>query len=425
MKRINTLKFSFLAIIITCLAIQNINAQDQYGWRGPNRDGVYPDTKLLKEWGMEGPELLWETMDAGKGWSSPVIVDNRLYITGMNEDETKETFSAYSLEGEKIYETEYANPWNRSYPDTRTTPTIVGNKAYMVSGMGEVVCIGTKKGDIIWKVDGIAEYGAKPNRFGIAEAPLVYDDKVIFCPGGEKASMIALNRKNGDLIWKSDTLTGTTNYVSPLLIEYKGIKQIIGIVGESIFGVDPDNGEMMWSFEDWGEDKKSRGSGKTATNTPLYRDGQIFMCNGYNLNAYMLKLSDNCKSVTKLWKNSDLDTHHGGFVVVDQTIYGSNWLSNATGNWVAVDWESGETKYETTWEGKGKGSVITADGMLYCFDEKRGYVGLVPVTPEKFEVKSEFKITKGEGPFWAHPVINDGILYIRHGNALMAYSISK
>ena len=425
MKTINKIKFSVLAFIVCCLTIGTIDAQEQHGWRGPNRDGVYPDTGLLKEWGAEGPNLLWETLDAGKGWSSPVIVGDRLYITGMNEDETKEIFSAYTLKGEKIYSKEYGNPWNKSYPDTRTTPTIVGNKAYVVSGLGEVVCIGTKKGDILWSVDGITEYGAKPNRFGIAEAPLVYDDKVIFCPGGQQASMIALNRKNGQLIWKSDTLGGTTNYVSPLLIEYKGIKQIIGIVGESIFGVDPDNGMMMWSFEDWGEDKKSRSSGKTATNTPLYRDGQIFMCNGYNLNAYMLQLSDDCKTVTRLWKNSDLDTHHGGFVVVDQTIYGSNWLSNAIGNWVAVDWNSGETRYETQWEGKGKGSIITADNMLYCFDEKRGYVGLVPVTPEKFEVKSEFKITKGEGPFWAHPVINEGILYIRHGNALMAYAISQ
>ncbi|MCG8578775.1 MAG: PQQ-binding-like beta-propeller repeat protein [Bacteroidales bacterium] len=420
-----TLKITLIAIIVCCLGIQTTTAQNQHGWRGPNRDGAYPDTELLKEWPAEGPELLWETLDAGKGWSSPVIVDDRLYLTGMNEDESKEIFSAYTIKGEKIYSIEYGNPWNKSYPDTRTTPTIVGKKAYVISGLGEVVCIDTKKGDIDWKVDAVAVYGAKPNRFGIAEAPLVYDDKVIFSPGGEQAAMIALNRKNGKLIWKSKALSGTTNYVSPLLIEYKGTKQILGFVGVSIFGVNPDSGEMMWSFEEWGLNSKSRGPGKTATNTPLYKDGQIFYCNGYNLDAYKLQLSDDCKTVSKIWENTDLDTHHGGFVMVDGTIYGSNWLSNATGNWVAVDWNSGETKYETTWEGKSKGAIITADGMLYCIDEKRGFVGLVPATPEKFEVKSEFKITKGEGPFWAHPVIHNGILYIRHGNALMAYSISK
>ncbi|MCG8578776.1 MAG: PQQ-binding-like beta-propeller repeat protein [Bacteroidales bacterium] len=421
----NYLKISLIAVIVCCTGIQTSYAQNQHGWRGPNRDGTYPDTELLKEWAVEGPELLWETLDAGKGWSSPVIANDCLYITGMNEDETKEIFSAYSLNGEKIYSIEYGNPWNKSYPDTRTTPTIAGNKAYVVSGLCEVVCIDTKKGNILWTVDGKSVYGAKPHRFGFAESPLVYKDKVIFCPGGDKASMVALNRKNGKLIWKSDTLGTTTGYASPLLIEHNGSKQIIGLVGASIFGVDPDSGEMIWSFEEWSEKEKPDEFGKGACNTPLFRDGRIFFSNGYDMNAYMLKLSDDGKSVTKLWQNNVLDTQQGGYVVVDQTIYGSNWLSNAKGNWVAIDWENGETRYETTWEGKSKGTVITADGMLYCFDDKRGYVGLVPATPEKFEVKSEFKITKGEGPFWAHPTIHNGILYIRHGNALMAYSIRK
>ncbi|MCT4647980.1 MAG: PQQ-binding-like beta-propeller repeat protein [Carboxylicivirga sp.] len=421
----NNLRINLLAIIVCCIGFQTLDAQSQFGWRGPNRDGIYPDTKLLKDWGSEGPELLWETIDAGKGWSSPVIADDRLYITGMNEDQTKEIFSAYTLDGEKIYEIEYGNPWNKSYPDTRTTPTIVGNKAYVVSGLCKVVCIGTKNGDILWSVDGQKIYGAKPHRFGFAESPLVYKDKVIFCPGGDKASMVALNRKNGKLIWQSDTLGTTTGYASSLLIEHNGTKQIIGLVGASIFGIDPDNGEMRWSFEEWSEKEKPDGFGKGACNTPLFRDGRIFFRNGYDMNAYMLKLSDDGKSVTKLWQNNDLDTQQGGYVVVDNTIYGSNWLSNAKDNWLAIDWENGETRYETTWEGKSKGTVITADGMLYCFDDKRGHVGLVPATPEKFEVKSEFKITKGEGPFWAHPTIHNGILYIRHGNALMAYAISQ
>jgi len=421
----NILKINIIAIIICCLGVETAEAQKQNGWRGPNRDGTYPDTDLLKEWAAEGPELLWETLDAGKGWSSPVMADDRIYITGMNEDETKEIFSAYSLKGEKIYSIEYGNPWNKSYPDTRTTPTIAGNKAYVVSGLCEVVCIDTKKGEIQWTVDGPKIYGAKPHRFGFAESPLVYKDKVIFCPGGDKASMIALNRKNGKLIWKSDALGSTTGYASPLLIEHNGIKQIIGLVGASIFGVDPDNGAMIWSFEEWSEKEKPDEFGKGACNTPLFRDGRIFFSNGYDMNAYMLQLSDDGKSVTKLWQNNDLDTQQGGYVVVDQTIYGSNWLTNAKGNWVAIDWENGKTRYETTWEGKSKGTIISADNMLYCIDDKKGYVGLVAANPEKFDVISEFKITKGEGPFWAHPTIYNGILYIRHGNALMAYSISK
>jgi hypothetical protein len=138
----------------------------------------------------------------------------------------------------------------------------------------------------------------------------------------------------------------------------------------------------------------------------------------------MLQLNTDATAVSLVWRNDDLDTHHGGMVLVDGTIYSTNWISNSQGNWVAVDWNSGVTKYDTPWDGgKGKGSIITADNMLYCYDERRGTVGLVKPNPEKFDVVSEFRITMGEGPHWAHPVIHNGILYIRHGSALMAYKI--
>ena len=127
-----------LAAFATGLAATAI-AQTPYGWRGPTHDGVYPETGLLKQWPANGPEKLWETLDAGKGYSSPVIVDDRIYLTGMNEDETKEIFSAYSLDGKKIYEVVYGNPWDKTYPETRTTPAIDNGKAYVISGSGEIV----------------------------------------------------------------------------------------------------------------------------------------------------------------------------------------------------------------------------------------------------------------------------------------------
>ena len=129
-------------------------AQTPYGWRGPTRSGQYPETGLLKQWPANGPQLLWETLDAGKGYSSPVIVDDRIYLTGMNEDETKEIFSAYSMDGKKIYEVVYGNPWDQTYPETRTTPAIDNGKAYVISGSGEIVCINTADGKIVWSVDG-------------------------------------------------------------------------------------------------------------------------------------------------------------------------------------------------------------------------------------------------------------------------------
>ena len=368
-----------LAAFATGLAATAI-AQTPYGWRGPTHDGVYPETGLLKQWPANGPEKLWETLDAGKGYSSPVIVDDRIYLTGMNEDETKEIFSAYSLDGKKIYEVVYGNPWDKTYPETRTTPAIDNGKAYVISGSGEIVCINTADGKIVWSVDGGKLYERKTGNWGTSECPLVYDNKVIYTPSGDQTTMVALNKETGELVWKSEPLGDSGAYISPILISYKGKRQIIGGTGQSYIGVDPETGKIQWRFTDWGRDGKSGGG--IAPNSPLFKDGKIFFCQGYNINSVMLQLADDLNSVSLVWRNNDLDTHHGGYVLVDGTIYGSNWINNNQGNWVAVDWATGAT-----------------------------------------EVVSEFRITKGEGPHWAHPVLHDGVLYIRHGNAFMAYKV--
>jgi outer membrane protein assembly factor BamB len=427
-----------------------LSAQTPYGWRGPARNGVYPESGLLKIWPQGGPALLWETLDAGKGYSSPVVVGDRLYLTGMNEDETMEIFSAYTLEGKKIYEVEYSAPWNQSYPETRTTPAIENGKAYVISGSGEIACINLADGTIRWKVNGGEMFERKTGAWGTSECPLVFDNKVIYTPSGDQTTMVALDTETGKVVWKSRPLGDVGAYVSPLLITHKGKRQIIGSTGMNLIGVNPETGEIEWTFSEWkrpegpphgarpqggtpppgnrppgGGPPPNRGpQGNIAPNTPLYKDGRIFFCHGYDIGAYLLQLNDNLTGVSLVWRNDDLDTHHGGYVLIGDIIYGSNWINNTSGNWLAVDWNTGETKYETDWgSGRSKGSIVAADDMLYCYDERRGTVGLVRPTPEKFDVVSEFRITKGEGPFWAHPVITDGALYIRHGNALMAYAI--
>ena len=349
-------------------------AQTPYGWRGPTRSGQYPETGLLKQWPANGPQLLWETLDAGKGYSSPVIVDDRIYLTGMNEDETKEIFSAYSMDGKKIYEVVYGNPWDQTYPETRTTPAIDNGKAYVISGSGEIVCINTADGKIVWSVDGGKLYERMTGKWGTSECPLVFDDKIIYSPGGKQTTIVALNKENGQLIWKSEPLGEHATYVSPILITYNGKRKILGMTGKSVYGVDPETGKIDWTFKEWGRtpEEVANGMEAIATNTPLYKDGRIFVCNGYNMGSFMLQLNEDASDVSLLWRNNDLDTHHGGFVLVDGTIYGSNWINNNQGNWVAVDWATGATKYDTAWGGgKSKGSIVTADGMLYIYDERR------------------------------------------------------
>jgi outer membrane protein assembly factor BamB len=420
----------FLSIMLMAAATTVATAQvTPYGWRGPEHNGNYPDSQLLSEWPEAGPELVFETEDAGKGYSSPLVVDDKVYITGLNEDGTQEVFQCYTLDGKKQYTVEYGNPWKQSYPETRTTPAIMDGKAYVISGMGEIVCINIADGSIVWKVDGGTNYERQTGMWGTSECPLVFDDKVIYTPCGNMTTMVALNRNTGEEIWKTRAIGEKSGYVSPIMIEYNGKRQIIGSTCQTVVGVNPDNGEIEWTFDDWGPRHTGDGGGRPgrdniAPNSALYKDGKIFFCHGYDINGFQLQLADDLKSVTCTWRTETLDTHHGGYVLVNGKIFGSNWINNNDGAWCCVDWETGETNYEEKWTGgAGKGSIISADNKLFIYDERRGFVGLVNPTPEKFDVISKFRVAKGSGPYWAHMHINNGILYLRHGEYFAAYKI--
>lgn len=395
------------------------------GWRGPQNNGSYADTGLLNEWPAEGPQKVFEVEDAGKGYSSAQVVGDRIYLTGLNDQEDKEQVTCYKLDGTKVYSVEYGKPWRGSYPETRTTATYSDGRLYMISGSAEIVCVNAEDGKIIWSVDGGEKYGRKTGNWGTSECPLVYDDKVVYTPCGDQTTVVALNKFTGEEVWKSAALGDKSSYVSPILIEYKGKRQIVGSTSLKAFGVNPETGEIEWTFDDWGPKHYGNSSrwDNIAPNSALYRDGKLFFCHGYDINGFQLQLADDLKSVTCTWRTETLDTHHGGYVLVGDYIYGSNWVNNNAGNWCCIDWNTGETKYETAWQGKGKGSIIAADGKLICYDERRGTVGLAKATPDGFNVVSEFRITKGSGPYWAHPTIADGVLYVRHAGAFYAYKL--
>lgn len=417
----------FFVLLGTVVCTGALAQVTPYGWRGPEHNGYYPDKGLLNQWAEAGPQMVFETEDAGKGFSSPLVVGDKILLTGMNGDENAEVLNCYNLKGEKVYTVSYGHPWMRSYPETRTTPAVMDGKAYVISGMGEIVCINVDDGKILWTVDGGTKYERQTGMWGTSECPLVYDDKVIYTPCGNQTTMVALNRNTGEEIWKTRPLNEKSGYVSPIMIEYKGKRQIVGSTCQTAFGVDPDTGEIMWTFDDWGPrhtGQGGRGRDNIAPNSALYNDGKIFFCHGYDINGFQLQLSDDLKQATLTWRTETLDTHHGGYVLVNGKIFGSNWINNNDGNWCCIDWNTGETNYEEKWTGgAGKGSIIAADNKLFIYDERRGFVGLVNPTPEKFDVVSKFRVAKGSGPYWAHMSIDNGILYLRHGEYFAAYHV--
>ena len=404
-------------LILTSFVFCFANGQ-QYGWRGPGRSGIYKEKGLMKSWPLAGPVLLWETTGIGKGYSSAVVSDDAIYITGRKSD--KDVLTSFNQNGKKNWDAVYGNSANNvNFPESRCTPTISGNKIFLVSGQGDMVCL-RKDGKIIWSVNYFQKYRASPPLHGISESPLVVDNMVIGTPGGNMVSMVAFNVENGNIIWETPPINEETNYVNPLLIEIGGMKMIVTLTAFHLIAVNAATGKLLWKIncELLNAVKRDR---RSLANTPIYNDGFIFVANGYNQVAIKIKINPDGSEPTLVWKNDDFTPHVGGMVLIGNYIYGSTHDTNSKGKWICVDWTTGKTMWITDWYNKG--AVISADGMLYITEEKSGYVGLVKPDGEKFDLVSSFRIKKGEGPYWAHPSIDKGRLFLRHGDYLAVYSI--
>jgi len=405
-------------LLLTFLISGNLYSQDLVEWRGLNRTGNYPDKNLLKSWPEKGPQLLLELKDIGNGYSSPIIYKNTIYVTGRKD--TLDVISSYEMNGNKNWETSYGHAWARTYPETRCTPTIENNRIYLVSGMGQVGCVDAVSGKLIWTEDAKTDYKGEPHKWGIAESVAISDKAVFYVTGGEETSVIALDKINGKLIWKTKSLGGPSAYASSVLIEKAGMKLLLAQTANDLMAVNIENGEIIWAYDLTQHQTGEMGKGGN-TNTPLFYNNEIFVTSGYDHPAIMLSLAADGRSVKLKWTNSDFDNHLGGVVKMGDYIYGSNWINNGSGNWMCVEWNTGKTMYETPWFNKGP--IISADGLLYCYEEKSGNLGLVNPNPEKFELISSFKIDKGKGPHWAHHTIYDGKLLVRHGESLMVYNL--
>ena len=408
----------FLVSVLLCLAIVNTVYSQLYEWRGPGRSGIYNESGLLKKWPDGGPALLWEAVSMGDGYSSPTVTDEAVYVTGRKD--SSDVLIALTLDGKKKWETVYGKAWMTNHTGSRCIPTYFNGNIFVISGSGDIVCVGTD-GKIKWSKNHYRLYESKPIQFGISESPIVVDNMVIASPGGKKASLVAFNIYDGKVVWEAEPLNQEPQYVNPKLIEYAGKKMIVTVMGTHIFAVNAKDGKFLWKLDYAAANGATGNVRKNHAITPIYRDGYILIANGYNWVALKLKLSADGNSVEVVWENRNFDPQLGGVVLLGNNLYGANHQSSPTDTWICVDWTSGKTLWTAKWYSRG--SIIASDGMLYLFEEKSGHVALVKPDSLKLDIVSEFQITKGEGPFWAHPVIKDGRLFIRHGDVLLAYKI--
>jgi outer membrane protein assembly factor BamB len=397
--------FQIAAMLTVCTAIM---AQNVSQWRGPSRTGIYNETGLLKQWPPEGLKMIWHYDDLGEGFGSAAVTSAGIFITGMENGKGY----VYSIDhtGKLRWKKEYGREWDGGQAGTRATPLVINDKLYLMSAYGKLVCMSCADGAMIWTIDFMNKYDARNIEWGIVEN-LVYDGMTIYCvPGGRDANIAAIDRNTGKIIWKSKGSGERSGYSSPLLITLPARKVLVTHMENSIHGIDVATGNVLWKYG-------LANQYSIHPNVPAFLNGYLYCTIGYGTGGVMLKLSGDGSSVTQVWKNSDLDPKIGGFVVLNDRIFGTGDYNKGL---FCLDWKTGKVLYKTNQFAPG--NIIANDGLLYIYSEG-GKVALIRPDESKFNIVSSFQVPMGAGPHWAHLVLNNRKLYVRHGSSLMAYDV--
>jgi outer membrane protein assembly factor BamB len=346
----------------------------------------------------------------GEGHTSVAIANEKIYITGMHGDRL--ILYVFDMNGKLLTEKEIGKEWNRNHNGTRSSVCINDGKLYIFNALGTLFCLDETTLNAVWTKDLLSDFDGRNIMFGITENPLIVGDKIFMTPGGVKDNMVAMNKHTGELIWSSPGIGEPSSHCSPLFIGDQSVPMVVTCFEYDIVAFNAETGEVLWRRPQLSENDLN-------PNIPIYHDGMILSVTGYRGGAWLYRLTDGGKDAKLVWHNKEMDNQMGSAIRAGDYIYASG--HQASRSWFCVDWKTGETKYQV--RDIGPANVIFADGMLYVYSERDGTMNLVKPNPDKFELVSSFDVVYGTGPHWAHPVILNGVLYIRHGDALMAYKI--
>ena len=376
-------------------------------WRGPNRDGISKETGLLKQWPAGGPPLVWKATGAGGGYSSFSIANGRLYTMGLRGD--REYIIAFDVaNGKEIWATPHGSAFRNDRGDgPRGTPTVDGERLYALGGSGDLSCLDARTGRSIWTMNVLSKFGGSNIKWGISESPLVMGEKVLVNAGGQGASIVAIKKTDGSLIWKSQS--DEAGYSSAIPVEAGGVTQVVFFTGSRAVGLDLRDGRLLWEY--------SRPSNDVANvATPVARLNRVFISSDYGTGGGVVEIKADGKA-QEIYFTKDMRNHHSSSVLVGDHLYGfsSSILT-------AMRFDTGEIAWRD--RSVGKGSLVYADGRLYCMSEN-GVVGLVEATPTAYREKGRFQIQQGSLPTWTHPVVAGGRLYLRDQDTIYAYDVRE
>ena len=400
--------FAALAALLAGASVTIQALDDWPQWRGPRRDGVSAERGLLKTWPQSGPPLAWKATGAGQVYSSFAVAAGRLYTLGAREDrEHVIAFDAAS--GKRLWDAPHGQRFSNDRGDgPRGTPTVDGTRVYAFGASGDLTALDAASGKVAWTVNVIRDFGGQNITWGLSESPLIVGDRIIVSPGGAGSSVVALNKADGKLIWKTEA--DRAGYSSAVLHELGGISEAIVFTGERALGVNIANGRVLWSYD--------RVANRVANiATPIVRGNDVFLSSDYGTGAALLRLTAAGGGITaqEVYFTREMRNHHASSVLVGDHLYG---FSSAI--LTAMRFDTGEVAWRD--RSVGKGSLVHADDRLYLFSE-RGVVALAEASPEGYREHGRFSLETGSLPTWSHPVVSNGKLYLRDQDTIYAYDV--
>jgi outer membrane protein assembly factor BamB len=400
------------------LCVSSAVADDWPQWRGLKRDGISHEQGLLKQWPADGPKLVWQAKDIGDGYSTPSVVKDRLYVMSNKGMDDELVQALGTNDGQPIWSARVGKVGPNTamqYPAARSTPTVDGPLLFALGSDGDLACLETASGKIVWRKNLRSDFAGKPGAWAYSESPLVDGEMLVCTPGGKEATLVALDKKTGETVWKSALAEADqANYASIIVVDAAGRKQYVQFLSKGLVGVDAKTGAVLWRY-----DKSAKGSTANIP-TPVAHQGFVYSSTGRGGGALVELVSSGGQVEAKeVYFLPKLPSSIGGSVQVAGKLYGTNGQGL-----LCVDFVTGEVKWQNRCVGAG--SVCYADGLIFVHGEN-GDMALVEATPEAYREKGRFTLPdqpdRGKSLAWPYPVIADGKLYVRDLGMLWCYDV--
>jgi outer membrane protein assembly factor BamB len=420
------IQYLFLLIALACLG-STIEATDWPQWRGPARNAQSDEVLASTDWEKNPPKHLWTVSGFGEGYASVSIVNGMLYTVG-NTDGGQAVIAAKADDGSILWKKVLtaSNP-EHSYEGSRCTPSVDGDRLYVVTSDGSIACLKAANGDVIWQRAFSEWNGQLMSKWGFSESPLVDGDRVLCTPGGPDALVVCLDKMTGKEIWackasfQGDAGKDGAGYSSIVVSDALGIPQYVQLTGRGLIGIRARDGKQLWSYN-------RVANGVANIPTPIVDGNFVFGSTSYKTGACLLELKksgDAIEVVEKYFLEGNVfNNHHGGMILLNGHIYAGHQQNE--GFPTCIDMKSGEIVWGGKLRGPGKGSaaVLFIDGHL-IFRYENGTVALIEATPAGYHLKGSFEPDFQQGKSWSHPVVVNGKLYLREQDKLMCYQVGK